>query len=124
MSSHPGSDLDAAIELACYLKKIHYIPKQVQDFYPTPGTLATAMYYTGLDPRNMKPVYVARSYEEKAMQRALMQFNNPKHYDLVMKALKQAGRTDLIGYHPKCLIAPKRPAQKDAKQRKPYRKPR
>lgn len=108
MSSHPGSDLHAAIELALYLKKIRYIPKQVQDFYPTPGTLSTAMYYTGLDPRNMKPVYVAKTYQEKAMQRALIQFSYPQNYDLVYKALKLANRMDLIGYHPKCLIAPKK----------------
>lgn len=107
MSSHPGSDLEAAIELACYLKKIHYIPKQVQDFYPTPGTLSTAMYYTGMDPRTMKKVYVARTYEEKAMQRALMQFSYPQNYQLVEKALKSAGREDLIGYQPKCLIKPR-----------------
>ena len=109
MSSHPGSDLNAAIELACYLKKIHYTPKQVQDFYPTPGTPATCMYYTGLDPKTMRPVYVARTYEEKAMQRALMQFNYPQNYDLVYKALKKANRMDLVGNSPKCLI--------------PYRKP-
>lgn len=104
MSSHPGSDLDAAIELARYLKKIHYTPQQVQDFYPTPGTRATCMYYTGLDPENMKPVYVARTYEEKAMQRALMQFTYPQNYHLVYKALKQAGRLDLVGNTPNCLI--------------------
>ncbi|MEG0330353.1 MAG: YgiQ family radical SAM protein [Longicatena sp.] len=104
MSSHPGSDLHAAIELACYLKKIHYTPKQVQDFYPTPGTPATCMYYTGLDPKNMKPVYVARTYEEKAMQRALIQFSYPQNYDLVFRALKEAGRMDLVGNTPKCLI--------------------
>ena len=104
MSSHPGSDLNAAIELACYLKKIHYTPKQVQDFYPTPGTPATCMYYTGLDPKTMRPVYVAKTYEEKAMQRALMQFTYPKNYDLVYKALKKAGRLDLVGNSPKCLI--------------------
>lgn len=108
MSSHPGSDLEAAIELARYLKSIHYTPKQVQDFYPTPGTPATCMYYTGLDPKTMKPVYVARTYEEKAMQRALMQFTYPQNYDLVYKALKKAGRLDLVGYSPKCLIPPKR----------------
>ena len=104
MSSHPGSDLNAAIELACYLKKIHYTPKQVQDFYPTPGTPATCMYYTGLDPKTMRPVYVAKTYEEKAMQRALMQFTYPKNYDLVYKVLKKAGRLDLVGNSPKCLI--------------------
>lgn len=109
MSSHPGSDLNAAIELAQYLKKIHYTPKQVQDFYPTPGTLSTCMYYTGYDPRTMKKVYVAKTWEEKAMQRALMQFNYPQNYDLVKKALIQAGREDLIGNNPKCLISYNRP---------------
>lgn len=109
MSSHPGSDLHAAIELACYLKKIRYTPKQVQDFYPTPGTPATCMYYTGVDPKTMKPVYVAVTYEEKAMQRALMQFTYPQNYDLVYKALKEAGRMDLIGNSPKCLIPNRRP---------------
>lgn len=120
MSSHPGSDLEAAIELACYLKKLHYTPKQVQDFYPTPGTLSTCMYYTGVDPRNMKPVYVARTYEEKAMQRALMQFTYPQNYDLVYKALQQAGRMDLVGTSPKCLIKPR--FQKGSQIQKPYQK--
>lgn len=120
MSSHPGSDLEAAIELACYLKKIHHTPQQVQDFYPTPGTLATCMYYTGLDPKTLKPVYVARSYEEKAMQRALMQFTYPKNYDLVYKALQEAGRLDLVGFSPKCLIPSKgkRPPMKDGNYKK------
>ena len=104
MSSHPGSDLGAAIELAQYLKKIRYTPQQVQDFYPTPGTPATCMYYTGIDPVNMKPVYVARTYEEKAQQRALMQFTYPQNYQLVYNALKEAGRLDLVGNSPKCLI--------------------
>ena len=118
MSSHPGSDLEAAIELACYLKKIHYIPKQVQDFYPTPGTLSTAMYYTGMDPRTMKKVYVAKTYEEKAMQRALMQFTYPQNYHLVEKALRQAGREDLIGFQPKCLIKPQNQNQNRRHQAK------
>lgn len=118
MSSHPGSDLEAAIELACYLKKIHYVPKQVQDFYPTPGTLSTAMYHTGLDPRTLKPVYVAKTYEEKAMQRALMQFNYPKNYHLVHKALIRAGRQDLIGFGSKCLIPPyQKQTQKDRRKK-------
>lgn len=104
MSSHPGSGLEEAIELACYLKKIHHTPKQVQDFYPTPGTPATCMYYTELDPKTMKKVYVAKSYEEKAMQRALIQFTYPKNYELVYKALKKANRMDLVGNSPKCLI--------------------
>lgn len=120
MSSHPGSDLEAAIELALYLKKLHYTPKQVQDFYPTPGTLSTCMYYTGVDPRTMKKVFVARSYEEKAMQRALMQFTYPQNYDLVTKALKAANRMDLIGNSPKCLIKPRGNYQPDHK--KPYNK--
>ncbi|QXM05782.1 YgiQ family radical SAM protein [Crassaminicella indica] len=107
MSSHPGSDLSAAVELAEYLRDIHYHPQQVQDFYPTPGTLSTCMFYTGLDPRNMKRVYVPKTREEKAMQRALLQYRNPKNYDLVEKALILANRKDLIGYGPKCLIKPR-----------------
>ena len=107
MSSHPGSDLDAAIELAEYLRDIHHQPEQVQDFYPTPGTLSTAMYYTGLDPRDMSEVYVPRDPHEKAMQRALMQYRNPKNYDLVYEALIKAKRQDLIGTGPKCLIKPR-----------------
>ena len=107
MSSHPGSTLSSAIELAEYLRDIHYQPEQVQDFYPTPGTLSTAMFYTGLDPRTMKPVYVPKSREEKAMQRALLQFSQPRNYDLVHKALVEAGREDLIGFGPRCLIKPR-----------------
>ena len=84
------------------------MPEQVQDFYPTPSTLPTCMYYTGLDPRNMKPVYVPKSPHEKAMQRALIQYRDPKLYDLVEEALVKAGRTDLIGYGPKCLIRPRK----------------
>lgn len=125
MSSHPGSTLKDAIELACYLKKIHHTPKQVQDFYPTPGTLATCMYYTGLDPRTMKPVYVAKTYEEKLEQRALMQYSYPKNYFIVKKALEKAGREDLIGTGPKCLIKPYPPkgAQNNRKHGKPKRNP-
>ena len=107
MSSHPGSDLNSAIELAEYLRDIHHQPEQVQDFYPTPGTLSTAMYYTELDPRDMKPVYVAKTPKEKAMQRALMQYRNPKNYHLVYEALLAAGRGDLIGFEKKSLIKPK-----------------
>lgn len=118
MSSHPGSDLHAAIELACYLKKIHYTPKQVQDFYPTPGTPATCMYHTGLDPRTMRPVYVAKTYEEKAMQRALMQFTYPQNYDLVYKALNEAGRLDLVGDGIKCLIPSRKPGNAFRKNQK------
>ncbi|MEG2411638.1 MAG: YgiQ family radical SAM protein [Clostridium sp.] len=107
MSSHPGSTLDSAIELAEYLRDIKYQPEQVQDFYPTPGTLATAMFYTGVDPLTMEKVYVPKSKSEKAMQRALLQYRNPKKYDIVYDALVQAGRQDLIGNGPKCLIKSK-----------------
>ncbi|MGL5977379.1 MAG: YgiQ family radical SAM protein [Erysipelotrichaceae bacterium] len=112
MSSHPGSDLESAIELARYLKSINYTPKQVQDFYPTPGTPATCMYYTGLDPATMKEVYVAKTYEEKLMQRALMQYTYPQNYDIVYNALKTANRLDLVGNSPKCLIPARRGAPK------------
>lgn len=108
MSSHPGSTLKEAIELALYLKRNNIRPQQVQDFYPTPGTLSTAMFYTGLDPRTMKMVYVPRTYEEKAMQRALLQASRPENYQLVKKALILADRRDLIGYGPDCLIKPER----------------
>jgi len=104
MSSHPGSTLKSAIRLAEYLRDIGYTPEQVQDFYPTPGTLSTAMFYTGKDPLTGKKVYVPKSYEEKQMQRALLQFRVPRNYDLVVKALKEAGREDLIGDGPKCLV--------------------
>ncbi len=107
MSSHPGSTLKEAVELAEYCRDLGYMPEQVQDFYPTPSTLSTCMYYTGLDPRNMKPVYVPKSPHEKAMQRALIQYRNPKLYDLVLEALQRAGRMDLVGYGPKCLIRPR-----------------
>lgn len=99
MSSHPGCTLDDAIELAEYLRDIHHQPEQVQDFYPTPGTLSTTMYYTGLDPRDMSEVYVPKTAKEKAMQRALIQYRNPKNYDLVYEALVQANRKDLIDPH-------------------------
>lgn len=111
MSSHPGSTLDSAIELAVYLKEIGYQPEQVQDFYPTPGTLSTAMYYTELDPRTMTPVYVPKSREEKKTQRALLQFSRPQNYDLVYNALIKANRPDLIGFGERCLIRPKTEAQ-------------
>ena len=107
MSSHPGSDLESAIELAEYLRDIRHQPEQVQDFYPTPGSLSTAMYYTGLDPRDLSPVYVAKTPKEKAMQRALMQYKNPKNYHLVYEALMLANRQDLIGFEKKSLIKPK-----------------
>ena len=115
MSSHPGSTLYDAIELAQYFKKMHYMPEQVQDFYPTPGTVSTCMYHTGLDPLTMEPVYVAKTYEEKQMQRALLQFSRREHYSLVRKALIQAGREDLIGYGKDCLIPPPgKPARQQA----------
>ncbi|WP_416187353.1 YgiQ family radical SAM protein [Clostridium perfringens] len=107
MSSHPGCKLEDAIMLAEYLRDINYQPEQVQDFYPTPGTLSTTMFYTGLDPLIMEEVYIPRSKEEKAMQRALLQFKNPKNYNIVYDALVKAGREDLIGNGPKCLIRDK-----------------
>lgn len=110
MSSHPGSTLKEAVELAEYLRDIGYMPEQVQDFYPTPSTVSAVMYYTGIDPADMKPVYVCRNPHEKAMQRALIQYRNPKNYDLVFEALKAAGREDLIGFDKKCLIRPRKPA--------------
>lgn len=113
MSSHPGSTLYDAIELALYFKKMHYLPEQVQDFYPTPGTISTCMYHTGLDPFTMQPVYVAKSYEEKQMQRALLQFSRRENYSLVRKALMQAGREDLIGYGKDCLIPPPTPPKRN-----------
>ena len=108
MSSHPGSTLKEAVELAEFLRDLGYMPEQVQDFYPTPSTISTCMYYTGLDPRTMEPVYVAVNPHEKAMQRALIQYRNPKNYDLVEEALTKAGRTDLIGFDKHCLIRPRR----------------
>lgn len=107
MSSHPGSSLKEAVELAEYLRDLGYMPEQVQDFYPTPSTISTCMYYTGLDPRTMESVYVPTNPHEKAMQRALIQYRNPKNYDLVEEALIRAGRRDLIGYDKKCLIRPR-----------------
>ena len=107
MSSHPGSSLKEAVELAEYLRDLGYMPEQVQDFYPTPSTLSTCMYYTGVDPRTMETVYVPVNPHEKALQRALIQYRNPVNYDLVTEALKKAGRTDLIGYDKQCLIRPR-----------------
>ena len=116
MSSHPGSTLREAVALAEYLRKTGYMPEQVQDFYPTPSTMSTVMYYTGVDPVTMKPVYVCKNPHEKAMQRALIQYRNPKNYELVREALKLAGREDLIGYDKKCLIKPRNPAGGPANQ--------
>ena len=107
MSSHPGSTLKEAVELAEYCRDLGYMPEQVQDFYPTPSTLSTCMYYTGVDPRTMQKVYVPKSPHEKAMQRALIQYRNPELYDLVIEALHKAGRSDLIGFGSKCLVRPR-----------------
>lgn len=112
MSSHPGCTMKDAVLLAEYLRDIHHIPEQVQDFYPTPSTLSTVMYYTGLDPRTMKKVYVPRDPHEKALQRALMQYALPQNRKLVLEALAMAGRKDLIGYGPKCLVRPEGRTQK------------
>lgn len=114
MSSHPGSTLKEAVALAEYLRDIGYMPEQVQDFYPTPSTMSTVMYYTGVDPVTMKSVYVCKNPHEKAMQRALIQYRNPKNYELVREALKLAKREDLIGYDKKCLIKPRKTAVEPA----------
>ena len=108
MSSHPGSTLQEAVKLAEFLRDVGCMPQQVQDFYPTPSTISTCMYYTGVDPRTMQPVYVARNPHEKAMQRALIQYRDPKNYELVKEALIKAGRRDLIGFDKKCLIKPRK----------------
>ncbi|MCI5883718.1 MAG: DUF3362 domain-containing protein, partial [Eubacterium sp.] len=107
MSSHPGSTLKEAIELAEYVRDLGYMPEQVQDFYPTPATISTCMYYTGLDPRTMQPIYVPKKRHEKEMQRALIQYRKPENYELVKEALLKMGRGDLIGYDKKCLIPPR-----------------
>lgn len=120
MSSHPGSTLQEAVELAEFLRDLGYMPQQVQDFYPTPSTISTCMYYTGLDPRTMQPVYVARNPHEKAMQRALIQYRDPKNHALVKEALEKTGRTDLIGFDRQCLIAPRQiHAEKKGSQKSP-----
>lgn len=108
MSSHPGSTMKEAIELAEYIRDLGYMPEQVQDFYPTPSTLSTCMYYTGYDPRTMEKVYTPVTYHEKAMQRALIQYRNPENYELVKEALIKNGRGDLIGFDKKCLIPPRK----------------
>ena len=106
MSSHPGSTLKDAVEMALYLKKWGYSPEQVQDYYPTPGTVSTCMYHTGIDPLTMKRVYVATDYQEKRLQRVLLQYSRPENRDLVEQALRKAGREDLIGFGKECLIKP------------------
>ncbi|MGI6664547.1 MAG: YgiQ family radical SAM protein [Christensenellaceae bacterium] len=124
MSSHPGSTLKDAVILAEYLRDLGYMPEQVQDFYPTPSTVATCMYYTGYDPRTMQKVHVVKDPQEKAMQRALIQYKNPRNYDLVHAALTKAGRKDLIGFGEKCLILPRAEDIKKATAEKPRRKKR
>lgn len=118
MSSHPGSSLKEAVELAEYVRDMGIMPEQVQDFYPTPSTISTCMYYTGLDPRTMERVYVPRNPHEKAMQRALIQYKNPRNYELVREALRKAGREDLIGYGKKCLIPPRKEKWREQKWKK------
>lgn len=122
MSSHPGSTLKEAIELAEYIRDLGYMPEQVQDFYPTPATISTCMYYTGLDPRTMKKIYVPKSTHEKAMQRALIQYRDPKNYKLVKEALHKAGREDLIGFDKHCLIKPRKLAGNKSFHKKPHAK--
>ena len=117
MSSHPGSTLKEAVELAEYLRDLGYMPEQVQDFYPTPSTVSTVMYYTGIDPRNGRKVFVCRNPHEKAMQRALIQYRNPNNYELVKEALIKAGREDLIGFDKKCLIRPRNMGNQNAKDK-------
>ncbi len=128
MSSHPGSTLKEAVELAEYVRDMGVNPEQVQDFIPTPGTLSTCMFYTGLDPQTMKEVYIPRSMHEKAMQRALIQYRSPRNHGLVEEALRLAHREDLIGYGPKCLIRPRKyiradQIEQDGKPMKPSRGP-
>lgn len=117
ISSHPGSTMKEAVELAEAVRDMGYMPEQVQDFYPTPSTMSTCMFYTGVDPRTMEPVYIPRDPHEKAMQRALIQYRKPENYKLVKEALRKAGREDLIGYGSKCLIRPV-PPKPDASGRK------
>ncbi len=127
MSSHPGSTMKDAVELALCLKKNNYAPEQVQDYYPTPGTASTVMYYTGIDPLTMKAVYVETDYRRKQLQRALLQYNRPQNAPLVREALALAGRTDLIGFGPDCLVPPERgsrkPPEKRTSERRGSRKP-
>ena len=124
MSSHPGSTLRDAVKLAVYLKERGIRPRQVQDFYPTPGTLSTCMYWTGLDPRTMEKVYVPRSYREKELQRALLQWFDPSKKALVLEALKKARREDLIGYGPHCLVRPEADSRKESGKKKAVKRSR
>lgn len=114
MSSHPGCDMKEAVKLAEFVRDLGYMPEQVQDFYPTPSTISTCMYYTGIDPRTGETVYVPRDPHEKELQRALIQYRDPKNYDLIKEALELAGRTDLIGFDTKCLIRPRKLSQEKA----------
>ena len=125
MSSHPGSTLKDALELALCLKRDHYAPEQVQDYYPTPGTASTVMFYTGINPMDMKPVYVATDYHEKQLQRALLQYNRPQNAPFVREALIKLGREDLIGYGPECLVRPERESapHSNYKSKKPAQSP-
>ena len=113
MSSHPGCTMKEAVKLAEYVRDLGFTPEQVQDFYPTPSTLSTCMYYTGIHPLTGEKVYVPRNPHEKAIQRALMQYKNPENRELVLEGLKIAGRMDLVGYGPKCLIRPIREHSKN-----------
>ena len=123
MSSHPGSTLKDALELAICLKRDHYAPEQVQDYYPTPGTASTVMFYTGIDPLTMKSVYVATDYHEKQLQRALLQYNRPQNAPLVREALIKLGREDLIGYGAECLVRPERDANAQRRNTSTAKKP-
>ncbi|MPN35357.1 hypothetical protein SDC9_182855 [bioreactor metagenome] len=116
MSSHPGSDLNAAVELSQYIKQMGYIPEQVQDFYPTPGSLSTTIYYTGINPLTGEKVYTPKTQKEKNMQRALLQFKIPKNYNTVKDALIACNREDLIGKGAHCLIGDKEPKNSSNKQ--------
>lgn len=122
MSSHPGCTITEAVKLAEYVRDMGFMPEQVQDFYPTPSTMSTCMYYTGIDPRIGKKVYVPKTFKEKAMQRALLQYKNPENYELVKEALLLAGRKDLIGFDKKCLIRPRGAGKKEQRRNKPVEK--
>ncbi|MBR4288308.1 MAG: DUF3362 domain-containing protein, partial [Clostridia bacterium] len=123
MSSHPGSTIHDAIELALFLKRENMHPEQVQDFYPTPGTVSTCMYYTGLDPFTLNPVYVAKEKEEKAAQRAMLQYFRPENHRLIRETLRRAGREDLIGFGKNCLVPPEQGRKTVAPQHKEIKAP-
>jgi uncharacterized radical SAM protein YgiQ len=123
MSSHPGSTVKDAVTLALFLKKERMRPEQVQDFYPTPGTISTCMFYTGLDPYTMEPVYVARSKEEKSAQRALLQYYRPENRSKIAACLREIGREDLIGYGEHCLIPPDMPKKRAVSSASPSSSP-